>query len=90
MWGLSFKEIKSLSYANYQKLWLANQYKRTLDLSNLREVITAIINYSGMSIPKKPLNPSEVIPLPLNDKDDITLPIRTEEEAIELFKEIIS
>ena len=54
-----------------------------------RRLETTIMNFGGMGA-KKLITPLEVMEIALIDKDDITLPITTIEQAKRIAKDIIN
>lgn len=58
-------------------------------MDDLRRLESSIYNFGGMGT-KEVINPSKWLKLPLIDKFDVLLPIKTKEEAISIFKDIIN
>lgn len=86
---MSFKDIMLTTWSEYEKLWLANQYKSSFEMATLRRIEATIINYGGMGV-EKAVSPLDCAEIPLFDMEDVSTPIRTKEKALELFKRIIS
>lgn len=86
---MSFKEISQMTWAEYEKKWLAQQYIYTQNKDDFRQLEATIINFGGMGS-TTPLEPSKWKYLGLLDADDIILPIRSVEEAMKVFKTVIS
>lgn len=87
--GMTFDEILKTTFCEYQKKWLAWQYKKTYENDLLRRLETTIFNFGGMGA-KDSIEPSKWLNLGLIDKEDELLPIRTKQQALEIFKEIVN
>jgi len=75
-----------ITLAEYSEISLAQHYKKCEEQEMLRVIQAAIINFGGMGV-KKPVSPQQVMPIPLLDSANITLPISTIEGALKLLKE---
>ena len=85
---MTFDEIARMTLTEYEKKWLAQQYKYTQNKDDFRQLETTIINFGGMGS-TEPLSPSKWKYLGLIDTDEVILPIRSDKEAMEVFKEVI-
>ena len=59
--------------------------KRAEEKDLVRSIRTDIINFSG--VVSKMYNPNDILPIPIIDNANITMPIRTIEQALKLLKE---
>lgn len=77
-----------MTFVEYEKYLIANMYKDAKQKDSERQLLATIMNFGGMGI-EKYIEPSKLVPIPLYDVDDITLPIRSVEEAMKVFRLVI-
>ena len=77
-----------MTFVEYEKYLIANMHKDAKQKDSERQLLAAIMNFGGMGI-EKYIDPSKLVPIALYDVDDVTLEIRNDKQAMEVFKLVL-
>ena len=77
-----------MTFVEYEKYLIANMYKDAKQKDSERQLLATILNFGGMGI-EKYIDPSKLVPIALYDVDDVTLEIRNDKQAMEVFKIVL-
>ena len=77
-----------MTFVEYEKYLIASMYKDAKQKDSERQLLATIMNFGGMGI-EKYIDPSKLVPIALYDVDDVTLEIRNDKQAMEVFKLVL-
>ena len=82
--GLKPIEVNRLTFKDFSFMEMGYYMREARELDRLRRLQATVMTFAGMGSSKL-INPKDILSIPILDNENIIMPIRTREQALQMI-----